>query len=238
MGASGSGRPEPGRPESAPVRAARSQVRPGSGRPESSRPESDRAQGSGSPSQDHRLGSTHRGPFSYAIALANLPDAATLLTLAGLPLLAWRLFLYLRLGTFGAPAWAFQSQPFAGFRAYYPWAPAQIEEIRSIVLPAAICALIALWALWRRCWAVEIWILLLNIWVFVVLLAPGSVNDYLNSGRISTGVVLAAITCIPHLDRLTNRNRWWLWSSAALWLSLVPFWLLIPIADSLLNAHH
>ena len=96
----------------------------------------------------------------------------------------------------------------------------------------------ALWALWRRCWAVEIWILLLNIWLFVVLLAPGSVNDYLNSGRISAGVVLATITCIPHLDRLTGRNRWWLWSSAALWLSLVPFWLLIPIADSLLTAHH
>jgi len=176
------------------------------------------------------------GSLSYKTILANLPPAAALLAIATLPLLAWRVFLYLRLGTLGTPGWAFQSQPFAGFRAYYPWAPAQMEEIRSVVLPAAICALIALWALWRRCWAVEIWILLLNIWLFVVLLAPGSVNDYLNSGRISAGVVLAALTCIPHFDRLSGGNRWWLWSSAALWLSLAPFWLLVPIADSLLTA--
>ena len=93
---------------------------------------------------------------AWARFLANLPSAAALLALASLPLLAWRVFLYLRLGNLGTPAWAFQSQPFAGFRAYYPWAPAQIEEVRSVVLPAAICALVALWALWRRCWAAEI----------------------------------------------------------------------------------
>lgn len=47
--------------------------------------------------------------------------------------------------------------------------------------------------------------------------------------RIAIGVVLAAVLCLPALDRCTSRNRGWLWLSAALWF--VPWPSLITFTD-------
>jgi hypothetical protein len=40
-------------------------------------------------------------------------------------------------------------------------------------------------------------------------------------------VVLAAILCLPLFTRVLG-SRAWFWVCGALWLSLVPFWILMP----------
>jgi len=55
-----------------------------------------------------------------------------------------------------------------------------------------------------------------------VFLNHKSYIEYFASGRIAAGVVLAALLFLPRFDRVTNRNRWWLWGSALLWFSIGP----------------
>jgi hypothetical protein len=47
--------------------------------------------------------------------------------------------------------------------------------------------------------------------------------------------MVAALFAIPCVDRATHGGRWWLWVCASLWLSLVPFLLLIPFIAALLG---
>jgi hypothetical protein len=150
------------------------------------------------------------------------------------PIVAYKVFLTIALGSTGSGTYAtdIQLHPYGGIFTYYPWNPEQVEEIRSVYFPGIICGCVALWALSKRLLMPRVWVLLCNIVVFEVLLAPAATTFLTSVGRITDGVVLAAVFCIPDLDELTNRNRSWLWSSTVLWLSLMPFWLLVPIADS------
>lgn len=153
-------------------------------------------------------------------------QAALLLALAGLPLLLYKGFLLAWLGSTGVPSELSPFQlPFHGIAVYWPWAPGsqQLEEARTVILPALVCAGIGVWALWRRAWRVEVWALLVNVLVFVVLLPPYSYHQIFASSRITTGVVLAALLCLPIFDKLMGKNRWWFWVSAALWLSFLPY---------------
>jgi hypothetical protein len=44
---------------------------------------------------------------------------------------------------------------------------------------------------------------------------------------VTSGVVLAAVLCLPAATGVLG-SRSWFWASSTLWLSLVPFWVLIP----------
>jgi hypothetical protein len=168
---------------------------------------------------------------------ANWRGAALMLAVSLGPFLLYKGFLLLWLGSPGIPAGLRPTAiPFAGLVADYSANDSWAEEARSVVIPALLCAAMALWALWKRGRAVPIWGLLANVLLFVVLLSPLSYGSIRDSARITIGVPLAALCCLPYLDRLTGKNRWWLWSSMALWLSTVPFLLLIPIATSLLSS--
>jgi hypothetical protein len=74
----------------------------------------------------------------------------------------------------------------------------------------------------------EACILLTNVFLFVVFLAHGSYDSYQGAGRIAAGVVLAALTCLPILDGILGRSRWWLWVCSILWF--LPWNMLIPSA--------
>lgn len=172
------------------------------------------------------------GPPRHRLRV-NWPDATSFLALALLPLVSYKAFLLIWLGSLGLrletiPPFL-QSVPFAGILHYWPWDPPHIEQVRSVVFPALICAAMGAWALWRRLWRTEVVALFANVIPFVVLLSSNSYADIYASSRITAGVVMAAILCLPTF-RLLSSDRSWFWSSSALWLSLVPFWLLAPIA--------
>lgn len=104
---------------------------------------------------------------------ANWLRAALFLTLALAPLALWKGFLLLWLKSTGIPSdLSPELLPFAGIASLWPWQTNQIAEVIALICPALICAGMGIWALWRRSWSVEIWALLANIQLFVVMLAP------------------------------------------------------------------
>ncbi|MDQ6880372.1 MAG: hypothetical protein M3082_22240 [Candidatus Dormibacteraeota bacterium] len=67
----------------------------------------------------------------------------------------------------------------------------------------------------------------MNVLLFVVFLHRTTYEDISASGRVTTGVALAAVLCLPVANRLLG-TRSWFWASTALWLSVIPVWVLIP----------
>ncbi|HEV2457096.1 MAG TPA: hypothetical protein VGS80_01935 [Ktedonobacterales bacterium] len=159
----------------------------------------------------------------------NWRPTALLLGLAVGPFLAYKVFLLLWLGSLGTPASLTPVVvPFAGVLAHWPWGAEQDIIVGTVIFPALVCAGLAIWALRRRLADAAIWALLANVLLFVVMLNPRS---YVLDGtvRITLGVTLAALLCVPAFDRLTRRNRGWLALCGALWLATLPFWLTIPL---------
>jgi hypothetical protein len=157
---------------------------------------------------------------------ARLAPAIAVVALSVGPLLIYKAFLLAWLGTGGDPGLLLERVPFLGLlRA--PRSPGWIEGVRTVVIPALIAAGAALLVVWRRPRAVEPWLLLVNVLFFVVLLHRFSYEDISASGRVTSGVVLAAVLCLPAATGVLG-SRSWFWASSALWLSLVPFWVLIP----------
>ena len=145
------------------------------------------------------------------------------ITLSFLPFVLWKGFLWYWLGSIGRTGGLYpQLVPFRGLLAYWPWGSDGVEQLVAIVAPAILCLCLCIWALTRRLFRPELWALLLNILLFVVFLNTKSYVEYYASGRIATGVVLAALYCLPLFYTLSRRIRWWIWVSALLWLSLLP----------------
>ena len=160
---------------------------------------------------------------------ANWRKALVFLAIALVPLAAWKAFLLLWLGPQGDAGLQFTALPFQGI---WHWRGAimtveQMDQIRSVVIPAVVCGVTALVALARGIVKRDILVLLAHVLLFVVLLQAASYANYSGSGRISAGVVLAALLCVPVIGFLGQRA--WLWISSTLWLNLLPFWLGVPV---------
>lgn len=148
--------------------------------------------------------------------------------LAVAPLAAYKLFLMAWLGSSGARIeFAPHLLPFEGLFAYWPFTFEQITILQVVLLPALICAGLGVWALRRRMGSAPVWALLSHVLLFVVLLSPASYVDFGATGRVTSGVVLAALYCLPTFDRLTQRSRIWLAICAPLWLKVTVDILLI-----------
>jgi len=161
----------------------------------------------------------------------------SLLTLAIGPILLYKLFLWLWLGPPKLPPNArLQLIPLHGLVAYWPaHAFDRVDAAVTVVVPALICAGMALWALWKGVRRVEVWMLLANIQLFVVMLNPNNYMDPSGFPRHAAGVVLAALYCLPVFDVIANKRRGWLWASSALWLLPAVFWLVLTPALLLLS---
>ena len=61
--------------------------------------------------------------------------------------------------------------------------------------------------------------------ILVILLEGPAYNDISSSGRITVGVVLAAVLALPVL---ALRVRAWIWAAAVLWLTPMLFWFALP----------
>jgi hypothetical protein len=153
-------------------------------------------------------------------------DGAELLGLALLPFVVYKLFIFTHLRT-GSIA-QLTDYPFGGLFQYWPWPQEQIDLALVVALPGIVCAAVVLWALARRLWTVEVMSFALNVLGFVILLPGGAYIEYYATGRASAGVILAALLALPALDKLTARNRTWLWTSNILWF--MPWHSLVPLA--------
>ncbi|HEV2462130.1 MAG TPA: hypothetical protein VGS80_27585 [Ktedonobacterales bacterium] len=141
------------------------------------------------------------------------------LTIAVGPYLAYRAFLLAWLGAVGIRTDLVpQLVPFGGILALWPWNDEQWRTVVVVTVPALICAALGIWALWTRNLAVEVWALLANVLLFVVLLPTPDYVDFGGTGRITAGVVLGAALCAPAFSRLGHRSRWWTAICAPLWL--------------------
>jgi hypothetical protein len=150
-------------------------------------------------------------------ARANWRPAALLLTLSLGPYLLLKAVLLAWLRSPGVVP-LFQAIPFGGVLGFWPWGPGTAEQVRTIALPAVICAGAAAWALATRNRRVEIWAMLLNA-LLLVFIGPATWLDLSSSSRIAMGVALSAVLCAPLIAR-----RGWFWASTALWLSPMFVW--------------
>jgi hypothetical protein len=153
-------------------------------------------------------------------------EGALLIAAAVVPLIIYKAFLVVWLGTRGDPGLLLERVPFAGLiaaRQSTYW----VQELWLILIPALICSVAAIVALRRRVRLVAAWIVLANVILFVVLLSRTSYVDIYSSSRVATGVVLAAIFALPAITAVIG-TRLWFWLSGAIWVSPVPFWVVIP----------
>jgi len=173
-------------------------------------------------------------PYAIALLFADRDrrrlgwrPAATLAALALAPFVAYKVFLLAWLGGGGAPiAGGLEPLPLLGIASYWPWTANQVEQGLAVVLPACLCAGLGIWALSRRLAGVEVWVLLANVLVLVLFLGRSSYLELQASGRVTIGVVLAAVHCVPPITRLGRGGLLGFSASVVLWLSPLPFRLL------------
>ena len=153
-------------------------------------------------------------------------EGAVLIAAAVVPLLIYKAFLVVWLGTRGDPGLLLERVPFLGLIAARDstyW----LQELWLILIPALICSVAAILALRRRVRLVEAWVVLANVLLFVVLLSRTSYIDIYSSSRVATGVVLAAVVALPAFSAVIG-TRLWFWVSGAIWVSPLPVWVVIP----------
>ena len=151
------------------------------------------------------------------------------LAIALVPLAAWKAFLLVWLGPQGDAGLQLTPLPFQGI---WHWRGQVMtlelmDQIRSVLIPGVICGAVASVALARRSVGRDVVVLLAHVLLFVVFLQAASYANFSASGRLSTGVVLAALLCLPVIGYLGQRA--WFWISSTLWLNLMPFWLGVPL---------
>lgn len=166
--------------------------------------------------------------------------AFALLGLALIPFALYQGFLrvWLRSLSGQQPVSSLTLRPFGGLIAARPWHVIQKQEVLTTVVPAILCTGIGLWTLWRGVGSAEVWALLANVYVGVVMVTVLSYDALFATDRVATGVALAALYCLPTFDRALRGNRRWLWVCGALWLALVPLWLVNGVALNWLHAFH
>ncbi|HEU0027961.1 MAG TPA: hypothetical protein VFQ25_12655 [Ktedonobacterales bacterium] len=145
------------------------------------------------------------------------------------PFLIWKTVLYAIFGVVILDPQQYLpfSAPFAGL--LWHWSqitqPRVENQVYFIAIPGAIAAVAAILILlrWPVGWRPSTIALAINALYMCVFLAPQSFYDYGSSGRIQSGIVLAAILALPVFDALWRQSRGWFWAASALWL--MPLWL-------------
>lgn len=182
-------------------------------------------------------------------------EALALAALGVLPALLWRQVAYAIFGSGGGQA-EVARVPFGGLLSFLPFEPREWIEVPAVALPALLLLVMAVVALLRRAPAegpgggavalrggegvtparatggtgsAELVLVILNA-LLVVFLQRSSWFSYYDSGRVSTGLVLAALLALPALRARLPATRI-LWPVVVLlWLSAVPPGLLAPHA--------
>jgi hypothetical protein len=144
------------------------------------------------------------------------------------PLLAWKVFLFVWLGSLGLNG-VLSPIPFGGVH-YLIRHEVEMEQLRTVVVPAFLCLVAAIIALFAGIRRVEIWALFANSLLYMAFLGPASFEDLSSSARVTVPIVLAAVLAMPYLSQ---RTRPWFWASAALWLAPMIYWIVLPVESGL-----
>jgi hypothetical protein len=138
------------------------------------------------------------------------------------PYLAWKGVVALWVGSSGVPSDLLPAPlPFQGLAALWPWVPSLWGSALFVAIPGALCFGLALWGLWRRQDAPELWALALNSLFFCLLLRESS-WPIDSAERLSIGNLIALLWAAPRLTHLAGRARLWATGIFALWISLAP----------------
>jgi len=173
--------------------------------------------------------------FPLAYALAFWPRWRRTILFAGLtllPLAMYELFLWRWLGIIGTASGP-SLIPFHGLFSNEWSLVRQGPEIVGIIFPAFICIVFVSRALRKGFWRSEIIALLANIAALVLFLPDSAWDAYTTAGRVSIGVVLAAIYCVPHLPQLRLKYGLFPLAAALAWLSIFPAVLVYGFATDL-----
>jgi hypothetical protein len=184
------------------------------------------------------LGSKDLGAWRARLA-AGWRRAILLLAVSLGPFLLYKGFLALWLGEIGISGREVGASrdvalgfiPFQGITDLWPWTGDVWAAIVCIIAPALLVAGVALWGVLKKVQRVELWVLLVNVVAFVILLGSKAYVDFTASERVTVGVVLAALFCLPAFDGITGRSRWWFWASLLLWETAI----LLKITHSLIG---
>lgn len=144
------------------------------------------------------------------------------------PLLVWKLFLRLWLGSFGLQG-VLSPIPFGGLH-FLIRHEVEMEQLRTVVVPALLCLAAAIFALWAGSRRLEVWGLLVNAVLYMTFLSPATFDDFTSSARVTVPIALAAVIAAPYLHQ---RARPLFWAAAALWLTPMIFWVLLPVESGL-----
>jgi len=172
-------------------------------------------------------------PLVYAFrCVPNWRRTAIFAGVTLLPLAAYEIFLWKWLGIIGTESGP-GPIPFLGLLSSEWTLVRKGPEIVGIIIPAVICVALAIRALTRGLWRTEIIALLANVAALVLFLPDSAWDAYTTAGRVSVGVVLAAIYCVPYLPALHLKRRLLPWAAVAAWLSVFPAALFYGFATDL-----
>lgn len=146
------------------------------------------------------------------------------------PFLLYRLFLTWWLGPSlhsALPADVLPAPPLTAYLAPHTRFPfVSVVDIVTVVLPALAVLLLAIPAWWKARWRDGLLLaLIVQIIYFVVLTPSVWLDDMLGLPRVAAVIPVAALFCLPQLNRQTRHNRLWLATTCTLWALLLP-WLL------------
>ncbi len=150
----------------------------------------------------------------------NIPRAVMFLVIAVGPLGLWKLFLLHWLHQVTVTQEAGSVAPFAAVSMVSSMNASTVAAIPTVVLPGLICGAMAVWAIYRGEWDIKVWVLLLVVTFSVITLDPQFYRDLFSMLRVSAGVVLSAIFCLPTIDRVTRRRRTWFWIAVVCWFPI------------------
>jgi hypothetical protein len=159
-------------------------------------------------------------PAIYALATVlrasgglprRLGAGAAVALLAAGPLVAYKAVLTGRFGTAGIGSMA--GSPLAGLFSFQPFEAHHWIQLVGEAVPASLVAALAIYRLARGPRSAELAAYLVNYAFLVLLLQRSSYSTYVDSGRIQTGVILAAILSLPVLlgtgrARAAARRSW------------------------------
>lgn len=150
-----------------------------------------------------------------------LPGTIALAAMTLLPYTALKVFLYLWLHSVTiAPAQ--QVAPFAAMFSARVSGQILLSDVLGAMVPAATCAVLALWSFLRGSRDLSLAALFLLVIVTTVTLNPEYFIDVTGLMRATILVVMATLYALPALDTVTHGNRMWLYLCAIGWVSMTP----------------
>lgn len=156
-------------------------------------------------------------------------DGVIILALGLLPLLAWKLFLHAWLGKTGVPSNNLPALlPFGGLISDWPWGIQKWHAVLSVAVPGVICLALSIWSI-PKIWRDPLpWVLMANVVLFVVFLNADTFSNFLGAGRVTDGVLVSVLLCLPFLRRLSSWSLPWVGVCIMFWLAA---WSAIPRRD-------